>query len=129
MRLWRKVLAVVAGAVLVGEAGFATSASAGSIQSAGSAQLWVSTWGTDVNVRNSPTGGSAIWQIDAGNYPYTCTTAGDRATYGPYTNFYWSKINFDRDGDGYYESVGWISDIFIRGGVNDRPARDPYVLC
>ncbi|MEQ4718615.1 hypothetical protein [Nonomuraea sp. B19D2] len=123
MRLWRKALAVVAGAVLAGQAVFAGSASARSIE------LWVSTWGTDVNVRNSPTGGSVIWQIDAANYPYVCTTTGDRATYGSYTNIYWSKINFDRDGNGYYESVGWISDIFIRGGVNDRPARDPYILC
>jgi hypothetical protein len=83
-------------------------------------------WADNVNVRYCPHFTCAPrTQVDRGWYPYVCTAAGDRVTYGAYTNFYWTRIAVDTDGDGYYETPGWVSDVFVSGGGNDEPAKQP----
>jgi hypothetical protein len=83
-------------------------------------------WADNVNVRYCPLFACGVRaQVDRGWYPYICTGEGDRVTYGGYTNFYWTRIFVDTDGDGYYETPGWVSDVFVSGGGNDQPAIQP----
>jgi hypothetical protein len=83
-------------------------------------------WADNVNVRYCPLFRCGVRvQVDSGRYPYVCTGEGDRVTYGQYTNFYWTRISVDTDGDGYHETPGWVSDVFVSGGGNDEPAMQP----
>jgi hypothetical protein len=102
---------------------------------AGSAaiNLWVHVWANQVNARRCASTTNPlctpITQINAGWYPYECTVASDRVNYGQYTNIYWSHIFLDLNGDGFYETGAWISDVFLSGGGNDQPAANPVVWC
>jgi hypothetical protein len=90
------------------------------------AERFAHIWATNVNVRYCPLFTCGVrTQVDRGWYPYICTMAGDRVTYGQYTNFYWTRIAVDTDGNGYYETPGWVSDVFVSGGGNDQPAVQP----
>jgi hypothetical protein len=95
--------------------------------------LWIHVWANQVNVRRCASTThplcTPITQINAGSYPYDCTVASDRVTYGLYTNIYWSHIYVDLDHNGFYETGAWISDVFVSGGGNDQPAANPVIWC
>jgi hypothetical protein len=93
-------------------------------------EIRVRVWADSVNVRScASTGCSRVHQINHGWYPYSCTMRGQRVTYGSYTNIYWTRIWVDTDGNGYYETPGFVSDVFVAGGGNDQPAQQPTTWC
>ncbi len=62
-------------------------------------------------------GGSRAGVLHAGtNYFFCQSNLGRRETYGSYTNVWWAKTDDDSGNAGV-----WVSDVYIKGGDNDRP--------
>jgi hypothetical protein len=61
--------------------------------------------------------GAAVGSLDAGtNYFYCQQNLGRRETYGEWTNIWWAKTDDDSGNRDVF-----ISDVYIRGGDNDKP--------
>ncbi|KAA6212259.1 hypothetical protein CP973_22740 [Streptomyces albofaciens JCM 4342] len=74
-------------------------------------------WAGKVNVRWGPNVWQpALGQVGPGNVSARCQTPGDQVTYGRYTNYWWALITIPGSGE-----MGYISDVFIRGGNNNEP--------